>query len=149
MRWMRSVLLALAAIWPAACSRTVAPIPYVTPPKITLTALGAVGNPTFASDEAVQRSESSVPDIVHYSFARFHTGGAFVVDGSYDLGTEEMLSFGKVRATFRCKKSRTQNVVSAFELFREIFLQKLSGALRRFLNGVSSLFFHSVPNRPN
>ena len=55
---MRPVLLALAAIWPAACSGTAPQLRDVTPPKIVLTALGAVGNPSFASDEPVQRKHA-------------------------------------------------------------------------------------------
>ncbi len=45
-------LLALAALWAAGCgARAVPPAPDLTPPKIILNALGAVGNPVFASDE--------------------------------------------------------------------------------------------------
>jgi hypothetical protein len=58
MYWIRAVLLALAAMWAQSCSSTVAPVPDTTPPKIVLTALGAAGNPTFASDETIQRKDA-------------------------------------------------------------------------------------------
>jgi len=49
----RLVVAALAALWAAGCGRPPAPkIVDTTPPKIVLTALGAVGNPVFATDES-------------------------------------------------------------------------------------------------
>lgn len=51
--------LALAALLAAGCSsKAAAPPPDLTPPKIILNALGAVGNPVFASDEAAPRKEA-------------------------------------------------------------------------------------------
>jgi hypothetical protein len=54
----RALILTLAVIGAAGCSRSVAVAPDVTPPKIVLTALGAVGNPVFASDEAVKPKDT-------------------------------------------------------------------------------------------
>lgn len=49
----RLAVAALAALSAAACARPPAPkIVDSTPPKIVLTAIGAVGNPVFASDES-------------------------------------------------------------------------------------------------
>jgi hypothetical protein len=48
----RVALAALALLWAAACARPAPKIVDTTPPKIVLTALGAAGNPVFASDES-------------------------------------------------------------------------------------------------
>ncbi|HTM09256.1 MAG TPA: hypothetical protein VL754_12790 [Verrucomicrobiae bacterium] len=47
----RLALGALAALWIAGCGQPAPKIVDKTPPKIVLTALGAPGNPVFASDE--------------------------------------------------------------------------------------------------
>ena len=52
------MLLALAVIGAEGCSRSVPAVVDSTPPKIVLTALGAVGNPTFASDEPIERKDA-------------------------------------------------------------------------------------------
>ena len=54
----RAMLLALAVIGTASCSGSVPTVVDSTPPKIVLTALGAFGNPTFASDEPTQRKDA-------------------------------------------------------------------------------------------
>ncbi len=53
-----ALILTLAAIGAAGCSRSVTLPPDVTPPKIFLTALGAVGNPVFATDENPKPKEA-------------------------------------------------------------------------------------------
>lgn len=53
------MLLALGAMWVEGCVRPGPPVADSTPPKIVLTALGAVGNPTFASDEATTQPTDS------------------------------------------------------------------------------------------
>jgi hypothetical protein len=58
MQGTRAMLLALAVIGTEACSRSVPMVVDSTPPKIVLTALGAAGNSTFASDEALQRKDA-------------------------------------------------------------------------------------------
>jgi hypothetical protein len=58
MHGTRAMLLALAVMAADGCSRTVPTVVDATPPKIVLTALGAAGNPTFASDEAIQRKDA-------------------------------------------------------------------------------------------
>lgn len=51
MRTKRFALAALPMLWMAACGQPAPKLVDTTPPKIVLTALGAVGNPVFASDE--------------------------------------------------------------------------------------------------
>jgi hypothetical protein len=54
----RLTIAALAVLSATACGRPPAPkIVDTTPPKIVLTAIGAVGNPVFASDETTEPTD--------------------------------------------------------------------------------------------
>lgn len=53
----RLALGALVALWSAGCGQPAPKIVDKTPPKIVLTALGAPGNPIFASDETSEPND--------------------------------------------------------------------------------------------
>src|SRR3954451_20410219 len=53
----RLAFVIVAALWSAGCGASAPKIVDTTPPKIMLTAIGAVGNPVFASDETAEPSD--------------------------------------------------------------------------------------------
>ena len=93
-------------------------------------------------DEAVERRERGVAQVVRDGLRRAHAGGALVLDRGDDLVPLEDLPRGKMRSGLRRNRAIPQHVERTLELRGEVLLEQLPRSLRRAFDGVACVLIH-------